>query len=126
MRIETVYLLIPLVCLAAAVVVGLAGQWTGRRAGHSITIGAVAVAFALSVVVAVDVAGGHQFNGSVYIWAVSDGVQFEIGFLIDELSAVMMVVVTFVSLMVHVYTIGYMHDTPRCLVSANPVTNLNQ
>ena len=112
MRIETVYLLIPLVCLAAAVVVGLAGQWTGRRAGHSITIGAVAVAFALSVVVAVDVAGGHQFNGSVYIWAVSDGVQFEIGFLIDELSAVMMVVVTFVSLMVHVYTIGYMHDDP--------------
>ena len=112
MGIETVYLLIPLVCLAAAVVVGLAGQWTGRRAGHSITIGAVAVAFALSVVVAVDVAGGHQFNGSVYIWAVSDGVQFEIGFLIDELSAVMMVVVTFVSLMVHVYTIGYMHDDP--------------
>ena len=112
MRIETVYLLIPLVCLAAAVVVGLAGQWTGRRAGHSITIGAVAVAFVLSVVVAVDVAGGHQFNGSVYIWAVSDGVQFEIGFLIDELSAVMMVVVTFVSLMVHVYTIGYMHDDP--------------
>ena len=112
MRIETVYLLIPLVCLAAAVVVGLMGQWIGRRAGHSITIGAVAVAFALSVVVAVDVAGGHQFNGSVYIWAVSDGVQFEIGFLIDELSAVMMVVVTFVSLMVHVYTIGYMHDDP--------------
>ena len=112
MGIETVYLLIPLVCLAAAVVVGLAGQWTGRRAGHSITIGAVAVAFVLSVVVAVDVAGGHQFNGSVYIWAVSDGVQFEIGFLIDELSAVMMVVVTFVSLMVHVYTIGYMHDDP--------------
>ena len=112
MGIETVYLLIPLVCLAAAVVVGLAGQWAGRRAGHSITIGAVAVAFVLSVVVAVDVAGGHQFNGSVYIWAVSDGVQFEIGFLIDELSAVMMVVVTFVSLMVHVYTIGYMHDDP--------------
>jgi NADH-quinone oxidoreductase subunit L len=110
LRIETVYLLIPLVCLAAAVVVGLAGQWTGRRAGHSITIGAVAVAFVLSVVVAVDVAGGNQFNGSVYIWAVSDGVQFEIGFLIDELSAVMMVVVTFVSLMVHVYTIGYMRD----------------
>ena len=102
---ETVYLLIPLVCLAAAVVVGLAGHWTGRRAGHSITIGAVAVAFALSVVVAVDVAGGHQFNGSVYIWAVSDGVQFEIGFLIDELSAVMMVVVTFVSLMVHVLSL---------------------
>jgi NADH-quinone oxidoreductase subunit L len=112
LRIETVYLLVPLVCLAAAVVVGLAGQWTGRRAGHSITIGAVAVAFVLSVVVAVDVAGGNQFNGSVYIWAVSDGVQFEIGFLIDELSAVMMVVVTFVSLMVHVYTIGYMRDDP--------------
>ena len=112
MGIETVYLLIPLVCLAAAVAVGLGGQWIGRRAGHSITIGAVAMAFVLSVVVAVDVAGGHQFNGSVYIWAVSDGVQFEIGFLIDELSAVMMVVVTFVSLMVHVYTIGYMHDDP--------------
>ena len=60
---ETVYLLIPLVCLAAAVVVGLAGHWTGRRTGHSITIGAVAVAFALSVVVAVDVAGVISLMG---------------------------------------------------------------
>ena len=109
---ETVYLLIPLVCLAAAVLVGLAGKWLGRRIAHSITIGAVAMAFVLSVVVAVEVAGGQRFDGSVYIWAVSDGIQFEIGFLIDQLSAVMMVVVTFVSLMVHVYTIGYMHDDP--------------
>jgi len=109
---QTVYLFIPLVCLAASLVVGLAGRSIGRIGAHSITIGAVASAFVLSVIVAVDVWGGVRFDGSIYTWAVSDGIKFEVGFLIDELSAVMIVVVTFVSLMVHIYTVGYMRDDP--------------
>ena len=59
-----------------------------------------------------DVSQGHHFNGSIYTWGQSGGVVFTVGFLIDELTAVMMVVVTFVSLMVHVYTIGYMAEDP--------------
>ncbi len=57
--------------------------------------------------------GGRPFNGTVYTWGVSDGMRMEVGFLIDRLTALMMVVVTFVSLMVHIYTIGYMHDDPE-------------
>jgi NADH-quinone oxidoreductase subunit L len=56
--------------------------------------------------------GSEVFNGSVYTWAVVEGIEFEIGFLIDNLTALMMVVVTFVSWMVHIYTVGYMHDDP--------------
>ena len=56
--------------------------------------------------------GAPAFNGPVYTWLVSDGIQMEVGFLVDRLTALMMVVVTFVSLMVHIYTIGYMHDDP--------------
>jgi NADH-quinone oxidoreductase subunit L len=52
------------------------------------------------------------FDGPVYTWLVSDGIQMQVGFLVDRLSALMMVIVTFVSLMVHIYTIGYMHDDP--------------
>lgn len=109
---ETIYLAIPLICLLAAVAVGLGGRVIGRQAAHRITIGAVAIAFLLSTLVAFDVFSGTTFNGSVYTWGVSGGVIFEVGFLIDELSATMMVVVTFVSLMVHIYTIGYMQDDP--------------
>ncbi len=109
---QLVYLAIPMVCLAAAVVAGLLGRKIGRSGAHTVTIGGVAVAFVLSVVVFLDVTRGNTFNGPVYVWAVSDGVPFEIGFLIDQLSALMMMVVTFVSLMVHVYTVGYMRDDP--------------
>jgi NADH-quinone oxidoreductase subunit L len=109
---KTIYLIIPLVCLAASLIVGLAGKTIGRIGSHTATIGAVAVAFGLSVFVAIEVAAGARFDESIYIWAVSDGIKFEIGFLIDELSAVMMVVVTFVSLMVHIYTVGYMREDP--------------
>ncbi len=109
---KSVYLAIPLVCLLAAVIAGLAGRRIGRAGAHSVTIGAVAIAFVLSLVVYLDVRAGNLFNGAVYDWAVSGGVKMQIGFLIDELSATMMVVVTFISLMVHIYTIGYMHDDP--------------
>ena len=109
---ELVYLLIPLACLGAAVTVGFLGSVVGRVATHTIAIAGVAISFLLSIIVAVDVSQGHHFNGALYTWGQSGGVVFTVGFLIDELTAVMMVVVTFVSLMVHVYTIGYMAEDP--------------
>jgi NADH-quinone oxidoreductase subunit L len=110
---KTIYLLIPLACLAGALLAGLLGWKIGRRASHLVTILGVAIAFGLSVfVVLPDVLAGHHFNGTVYTWGVSGGIPLEVGFLIDPLTVLMMVVVTFVSLMVHLYTIGYMHDDP--------------
>src|SRR5882672_9353402 len=106
------YLLVPLAPLAGAIVAGLGGKAVGRTGAHWVTILGVAVSFAASCVVLRNVLDGAQFNGSVYTWLVSGGTRFEIGFLIDRLSALVMVVVTFVSLMVHVYTVGYMADDP--------------
>ena len=112
MNIETIILLIPLLPLFGCLVAGLFGRQVGRAGAHWVTILAVAGAFLLSAYVAWEVFFNELpvLNYSVYTWAVSDGIRFEIGFLIDSLTALMMVVVTFVSLMVHVYTIGYMHD----------------
>ena len=109
---KLIYLLVPLACLAAAVIAGFWGNIIGNSATHRITITGVALSFVLSAVVLFDVLDGHLFDGPVYIWGTSGGVSFEIGFLIDHLSAVMMAVVTFVSLMVHIYTIGYMRADP--------------
>jgi NADH-quinone oxidoreductase subunit L len=109
---ESIYLTIALAPLVAAIVAGLFGRIIGRAGAHSITIAAVALSCGLSAYVLYKFVaeGMAPFNGSVYTWLVSDGLGMEVGFLIDHLSAMMMVVVTFVSLMVHVYTIGYMHD----------------
>ena len=109
---QSVYLAIPLVCLFAAVVAGLFGKQIGRVGAHAVTILSVFIAFGLSVVVYQDVQAGNIFNGNVYTWAISGDTPFHIGFLIDQLTATMLVVVTFVSLMVHIYTIGYMSDDP--------------
>jgi NADH-quinone oxidoreductase subunit L len=100
--------------LIAAIIAGLFGRQIGRAGAHWITILAVGLSCVLSVLVLKHLYwdGGQPENYSVYTWAVSDGLRMEVGFLIDRLSALMMVVVTFVSLMVHVYTIGYMHDDP--------------
>src|SRR5882672_8326590 len=106
------YLLVPLAPLAGAIVAGLGGKAVGRTGAHWVTILGVAVSFAASCVVLRNVLDGAQFNGSVYTWLVSGGTRFEIGFLIDRLSALVMVVVTFVSLMVHIYTVRYMADDP--------------
>ncbi|HET7201070.1 MAG TPA: NADH-quinone oxidoreductase subunit L [Burkholderiales bacterium] len=106
------YLLVPLAPLAGAIVAGLGGGRVGRTGAHWVTIAGVAVSFVASCAVFLNVLNGTEFNGSVYTWLVSGGTRFEIGFLIDRLSALMMVVVTFVSLMVHVYTVGYMADDP--------------
>ena len=100
--------------LAGAVLAGLFGRVIGRIGAHTVTILAVAISFVLSLVVLKQIYldGVPNFDGPVYSWLISDGVKFDVGFLIDRLSALMMVVVTFVSLCVHVYTIGYMSDDP--------------
>jgi NADH-quinone oxidoreductase subunit L len=112
MDMKTTYLLIPLAPLAGAILAGLFGKLIGRTGAHVVTILGVAVSFVLSVIVYQDVNAGNTFNGSVYTWLQSGGLTLEIGFLIDPLSAMMMLVVTFVSLMVHLYTIGYMAEDP--------------
>ncbi|GAO36141.1 NADH:ubiquinone oxidoreductase subunit L [Sulfuricella sp. T08] len=109
---QKLYLLVPLAPLAGAVIAGLFGWLIGRAASHWVTILSVAISFVTSVVIFQDVLAGHTFNGSVYTWLTTGDTRFEIGFLIDRLTAVMMLVVTFVSLMVHIYTIGYMREDP--------------
>src|SRR5688572_6835319 len=109
---KALYLLIPLAPLLGALVAGLFGRAIGRAGAHTVTIAAVLASFVASTIVFVDVLNGNTFNGTVYTWLTSGGTRFEIGFLIDRLSTLMMVVVTFVSLMVHVYTIGYMAEDP--------------
>jgi NADH-quinone oxidoreductase subunit L len=112
-RPELVYLAIALAPLAGAILAGVFGRAIGRAGAHTVTILGVAVSFVLSAfVVLPEVLAGERFNGPVYTWAVSGGIPLEVGFLVDELTALMMVVVSFVSLMVHIYTIGYMRDDP--------------
>jgi len=113
----TLYLLIALAPLAGAVLAGLfgtgfLGRPVGRIGAHRITIAGVAISALGSVFVLADVLGGNTFDGTVYTWTLIGNIPLEIGFLIDPLSAMMMVVVTSVSLMVHIYTIGYMADDP--------------
>ncbi len=109
---KSLYLLVPLAPLAGSLIAGLWGRAIGRAGAHWVTILSVAIAFFASCVIFSDVLAGNSFNGSVYTWITMGETRLEIGFLIDRLSALMMVVVTFVSLMVHVYTIGYMADDP--------------
>ncbi|QLI82111.1 NADH-quinone oxidoreductase subunit L [Chitinibacter fontanus] len=113
MDMKSIYLLIPLAPLAGALIAGLFGWLIGRRAAHCVTIAGVATAFGLSAyVLNYLLNGGESFNGTVYTWLTVNGVDLNVGFLVDNLTAMMMCVVTFVSLMVHVYTIGYMHEDP--------------
>ncbi|HSM97484.1 MAG TPA: NADH-quinone oxidoreductase subunit L [Gallionella sp.] len=112
MNMQSLYLLVPLAPLAGAIVAGLFGKWIGRAWSHRVTVALVAVSFVASVAIFLDVQEGHTFNGSVYTWLTSGDARFQVGFLIDSLTTVMMLVVTFVSLMVHIYTIGYMEEDP--------------
>jgi NADH-quinone oxidoreductase subunit L len=98
--------------LVGSLVAGLAGKAVGRRGAHTVTILGVLISFVCSAITLMQVMGGAGFNATVYEWMVIGDLKMEIGFLIDGLSAMMMCVVTFVSLMVHVYTIGYMADDP--------------
>ena len=104
--------LAPLVGSALAGIFGtaLGGNWIGRRLSHTLTILGVLVSFILSAMTLKDVIGGARFNATLYEWMVVGGLKMEIGFLVDGLTAMMMCVVTFVSLMVHIYTIGYMEE----------------
>jgi len=108
-------LLVPLAPLAGSLIAGLFGtrffgNLIGRTASHSVTIMGVLVAFLISLHALAEVIGGASYSGTLYTWMTVAGVKLEIGFLIDSLTAMMMCVVTFVSLMVHIYTIGYMQD----------------
>ena len=112
MSMQNLYLLVPLAPLLGAILAGLFGKVLGRAWTHRVTILLVAVSFFASLAIFKDLVfdAGHVFNGTVYKWLVSDGIAFEVGFLIDRLTVTMMLVVTFVSLMVHIYTIGYMSE----------------
>ncbi|MDP3707927.1 MAG: NADH-quinone oxidoreductase subunit L [Polaromonas sp.] len=109
-------LAVPLAPLAGALAAGIlgtsfGGNWIGRRLSHTLTILGVLVAFIISAMTLKSVAlDGARFNETLYTWMVVGGLKMEIGFLVDGLTAMMMCVVTFVSLMVHIYTIGYMEE----------------
>jgi NADH-quinone oxidoreductase subunit L len=107
---KTAYLLAAFAPLVGAVLAGFFGRRIGRAGAHTVTILGVAVSLVASLVTFADVMAGNTFNGTLYAWSVIGDLRLEIGFLVDTLTATMMCVVTFVSLMVHVYTIGYMED----------------
>lgn len=111
---ENTLLVIVLAPLIAAILAGIFGRFIGRAGAHTVTILGVATACVLSILTLKQLVTGEAQNyyGNLYTWLVSDGVQMNVGFMVDRLTAMMMVVVTFVSLCVHVYTIGYMADDP--------------
>src|ERR1700712_4140010 len=104
---------VPVAPLVGAIVAGLFGHQIGRANAHRITILGVLISFVVSAMTLYSVVhDGAHFSGTVYEWMNAGGLKMEVGFLIDGLTAMMMCVVTFVSLMVHVYTIGYMEEDP--------------
>ncbi|TMH83237.1 MAG: NADH-quinone oxidoreductase subunit L [Betaproteobacteria bacterium] len=109
---RALYLLVPFAPLAGAVIAGLFGRAIGRAGAHWVTIVCVFISFLASCWIFSDVLSGNTCNGAVYTFVSSGETRFEIGFLIDRLTVLMIVVVSFVSLMVHIYTIGYMADDP--------------
>jgi NADH-quinone oxidoreductase subunit L len=108
----TQLVIVPMAPLAGAIIAGLFGRQIGRANAHRVTILGVLVSFILSAMTLASVMDGARFSGPVYEWMTSGDLKMEVGFLIDGLTAMMMCVVTFVSLMVHVYTIGYMEEDP--------------
>ena len=114
MTMENIYLAIPLASLFGAIIAGLLGRQIGRSGAHTVTILGVGISFILSLIAFKHIVfdGGAVYNSTVYTWMVSGGLHFEVGFLVDSLTVMMLTVVTGVSLMVHIYTIGYMHDDP--------------
>jgi len=108
-------LAVPLAPLAGAAIAGLLGtsffgNIVGRKVSHTVTILGVAIAFVISVMTLMQVVDGASYNHTLYTWMTVGSLKLEVGFLVDSLTAMMMCVVTFVSLMVHIYTIGYMKD----------------
>ena len=110
---QTQLLWVPLAPLAGAIIAGFFGKAIGRRGAHTATILGVLISFILSAMVLKSVAvEGARFNATIYEWMTLGNLKMEVGFLVDGLTAMMMCVVTFVSLMVHIYTIGYMEEDP--------------
>src|SRR6266850_263084 len=97
---KTLYLIVPFAPLVGAIIAGLFSRAIGRAGAHRVTIAAVLISFLASCWIFFDVLQGNSFNGSVYTWITMGDTRLEIGFLVDRLTALMMVVVTFVSLMV--------------------------
>ena len=111
---KEVYLAIALAPLAGAIIAGVGGRFIGRRGAHRVTILGVGVSSILSLLAYKHLMfdGGEVYNGELYTWLTLGQLSFSIGFLVDQLSVTMMVVVSFVSWMIHIYTIGYMRDDP--------------
>jgi NADH-quinone oxidoreductase subunit L len=108
--VKTAYLLAAFSPLVGAIIAGFFGRKIGCGLTHWVTILGVFIAMLASIWTLRDVLAGNAFNGTLYSWATIGSLKLEIGFLIDTLTATMMCVVTFVSLMVHIYTIGYMEE----------------
>ncbi len=126
---EKIYLAIAFTPLIGAIIAGFWGAKIGRAGAHWVTSVGVGISAFLSIVVLMGFISGHReaFNGSVYTWMISDGITFEVGFLVDTLTAMMMAVVTFVSFCVHIYTIGYMaHDEENWPEGSKAGTNSYQ
>ncbi len=110
--------LMTLACIAAfaplvgAILAGFLGWKLGRTFAHTVTIASVAISFVASLAAMWQVTGGARLDSELYTWLAGDGYRLQVGFLVDKLTVTMMCVVTFVSLMVHIYTIGYMADDP--------------
>src|SRR5688500_3544947 len=98
--------------LVGAILAGFLGWKLGRTFAHTVTIASVAISFVASLAALWQVWGGARLDAEVYTWLAGEGWRLQVGFLVDRLTVTMMCVVTFVSLMVHVYTIGYMADDP--------------
>ena len=111
---EPIYLAIVLAPLVGAIIAGLAGHLIGRSGAHWVTIIGVGISTVLSLVAYKHLMfdGGEVYNAGIYTWLTLGELNFTVGFLVDQLSVTMMVVVSFVSWMIHIYTIGYMHDDP--------------
>jgi len=126
---EKIYLAIAFTPLIGAIIAGFWGAKIGRAGAHWVTSVGVGISAFLSIIVLLGFITGHRevFNGAVYTWMISDGITFEVGFLVDTLTAMMMTVVTFVSLCVHIYTIGYMaHDEENWPAGSKAGTNSYQ
>ena len=112
MDMKSLYLLVPLAPLLGAALAGLFCRVIPRWVAHTVTIGGVAVSLFASILIFKDVMAGNTFNGNIYTWLTTGEYSFHVGFLIDSLTVTMMLVVTSVSLMVHIYTVGYMQEDP--------------
>jgi NADH-quinone oxidoreductase subunit L len=111
---KSVYLAIVLAPLVGSIIAGLFGRVIGRNGAHWVTIIGVGISSLLSLYAYKHIVfdGGEIFNETIYTWLTSGSLTLSVGFLVDRLSVTMMVVVTFVSWMIHIYTIGYMHEDP--------------